>query len=113
MGHDIGAYVGTIVPDDLESVAAADECGEEIAYLRGSYGIYEALDATSYDGKVSGIGIGRWFTREQLRTAEQRLIAQQAEWQKKGWSCEPAIRFVRTCLERLPPERDVCYIDFG
>jgi hypothetical protein len=114
MGHDISAYVGTITPTDLESVATAEERGDEkIAYLRGSYGIYEALDATFYDGKVSGIGIGRWFPREQLRVAEQRLVAQEAEWQKKGWSCELAIQFIRACLERLPPNRNVCFIWFG
>ena len=114
MGHDISAYIGTITPGELESVATVDERGdEEIAYLRGHFGIYEALGATFYDGKVSGIGIGRWFTREQLRVAEQRLVAQQAAWREKGCSCEPAIQFIRTCLERLPPNRDVCYIEFG
>jgi hypothetical protein len=113
MGHDIYAYIGTITPSDPRIVASPDERGEEIAYLRGSYGIYEALDATFYDGKVSGIGIGRWFTREQLQIAEQRLVAQQIEWQKHGWSCEPAIQFIRTCLEKLPTHRDMCYISFG
>jgi hypothetical protein len=114
MGHDTSAYIGTITPSDLESVATAEERGdEEIAHLRGNYNIYEALDATFYDGKVSGIGIGRWFTREQLKLAEQRLVAQQVECQKNGWSCEPAIQFVRTCLERMPPDRTVLYIDFG
>jgi hypothetical protein len=44
-----------------------DELAEEIADIRGDYGVYEALDAQRYDGKVSGIGIGRWFTREQIR----------------------------------------------
>ena len=114
MGHDISAYVGTITPRDLQNVATAEERGkEEIAYLRGNHGIYEALDATFYDGKVSGIGIGRWFTRQQLQVAEQRLVAREVELAKNGWSCEPAIQFIRTCLERLPPDRNVCYIDFG
>lgn len=56
MGHDISAYLGRVNPTDLEMVASPEELTEEIAYLRGHYGLYEALDAQFYDGKVSGIG---------------------------------------------------------
>ena len=96
MGHEISAYVGTITPSDLESVATTEERGDqEIAYLPGRYGLYEALDATFYDGKVSGIGLGRWFTCEQLRS--------------DGWSHNRRSGY----LERLPPDRNVCYFHFG
>ncbi len=45
MGHDITAYLGRVAPTDLASVACPEEVSEEIAYLRGHYGLYEALDA--------------------------------------------------------------------
>lgn len=70
MGHDTRAYLGRSVPADLERVASPEELREEIAYLPGNYGLYEALDAQFYDGKVSGIGIGRWFARAQGPAAE-------------------------------------------
>jgi hypothetical protein len=86
---------------------------KEIAYLRGCYGLYEALDAQEYDGGVSGIGIGRWFTREQMQFALRRLWVRQRLDKPAGYTVRPAIRFLRTCLDRLPADRDVLYIDFG
>lgn len=113
MGHDTRAYLGRSVPADLERVASPEELREEIAYLPGNYGLYEALDAQFYDGKVSGIGIGRWFARAQLQEAARRLRSMQEELEGTLYTIEPAIEFVRTCLDRLPADQDALYIDFG
>ncbi len=67
----------------------------------------------SYDGRVSGIGIGRWFTREQIQLALRRLWLRQQMDKPTGYTVRPAIRFLRTCLERLPADQEAVYIEFG
>jgi hypothetical protein len=93
--------------------ASADELGTEIASLRGNYGQYEALGAEKYDGRVSGGGIGRWFTRDQLEQGLERLQVKQQALQLAGRTCRPAIEFFEACLSHLPPDQEWVYIDFG
>ena len=113
MGHDTTAYLGRHVPPEPHMAASRDELGEEVAYLRGNYWQYEALGAEEYDGRVSGIGIGRWFTRGQLEQGLERLQAKQQVLEPAGRTCRPAIEFLEACLGRLPPDREWVYIDFG
>lgn len=113
MGHDTTAYLGRIIPPDPQMAASTDELGEEIAYLRGNYGQYEVLDAEEYDGRVSGIGIGRWFTRDQLRSGLERLRLKERTLEPAGWTCQPAIAFLETSVDRLPPDQEWVYINFG
>jgi hypothetical protein len=128
MGHDTTAHIGRVRPDELQSVARPDELVEEIAHLRGNYGLYEVLDAQVYDGKVSGVGIGRWFEKQQLQDGLRRLwlghrrlkdswevwrYGLDGPWRKSRGSLKPAIRFLEACLDRTPSDEDVVYIDFG
>ena len=113
MGHDTTAYLGGIIPTDPQSAASSNERGEKIAHLRGHYDLYEVLDAEEYDGRVSGIGIGRWFTRDQLRTGLERLRLKEQALDSDDWTYQPAIAFLETCLDRLPSTRDWVYVDFG
>lgn len=127
MGHDTTAYLGRIPPEDMKSAASMDDLAEEIAYLRGNHGLYEALDAQFYDGKVSGIGIGRWFTRAQIQEGARRLwivdrglLNSRLKWQDGAsgrwhgarYTTKPAIRFLQACLDRMPTDRDAVYIEF-
>lgn len=63
MGHDITSYKGET------------DQGEELAYMRrGAFNplkatIYQALDSGDCNGGVSGLGMARTFTAEQLRSA--------------------------------------------
>jgi hypothetical protein len=113
MGHDMTAYLGRHAPDDPTYASSRSDLGEEIAYLCGHYGQYEALDAQKYDAGVSGGGIGRWFNRSQLQAAKDRLS--QVEWKPEyeGQPCHPAVEFLEKCLNRLPPDQEWVYIDFG
>ncbi len=127
MGHDTTAYIGTTQPTDLRSAASLSELAEEIAEMEGNWGVYEALDAQRYDGKVSGIGLGRWFTRAQLREGvrrlwiEHRLLqarnrewdAVRRRWCRRRYSLKRGIRFLQTCLDRMPADHDAIYIYFG
>ena len=128
MGHDTTAYSGQIQPADLQTVASQGELAEEIAYLRGNFGLYEVLDARFYDGRVGGIGIGRWFTRGQLQQGVRRLWARDrslshtriawrdgvsGRWRGSRYSVRPAIKFLQTCLDRMPADHDAVYIHFG
>jgi hypothetical protein len=113
MGHDTTAYLGRIVPMAPEMAASRAELGEQIAHVRGDYGQYEALDAQMYDGRVSGIGIGRWFTREQLLRGLEWLRINDREIEPNLWTCRPASRFLETCLAKLPPDQEWVYVDFG
>lgn len=113
MGHDTTAYLGRMVPTDPQLVASPDERGEEIAYLRGNYGLYEALDAEEYDGRVSGIGIGRWFSRDHVRLGLERLRHKEQTLKRAGQTCWPAIEFLEACLDHLPVAQEWVYIDFG
>jgi hypothetical protein len=89
------------------------DLAEKIASLRGDYGQYMALDAEMYDGRVSGIGIGRWFNREQLCRALGRLRLEDQRLKRAGRTCQPAIRFLLACIQRLPAEQNRVYVDFG
>jgi hypothetical protein len=141
MGHDITAYLGRVRPGDLGSAAGRHELGERIASLRRSAGrrgavaLYAALDAERYDAGVSGVGIGRWFTRGQLHRAAERLWGRvdrsrvvPAELRPPPGSLvelhygdvppeipapDRELEFVSDCLARLPADQDVVYIEFG
>jgi hypothetical protein len=113
MGHDTTAYLGRQIPLEPHMAASADELGAEIASLRGNYGQYEALGAEMYDGRVSGGGIGRWFTRNQLEQGLERLRVKQQTLEPAVRTCRPAIEFFETCLSHLSPDQEWVYIDFG
>src|SRR4051794_23236444 len=113
MGHDIDAYLGLVAPTDLKQVASPDELTDEIAELRGHWGLYDVLDAQEYDGKVSGIGLGRWFSRDQLILALRRLkdqyptefeitVRSNDGSQRSEQMANPAIGFIQSCLDQLP-----------
>ena len=115
MGHDISAYLGPVDPaDPLVELENADDL-PETAYLRRSafeplrHTLYEVLDTEEYDGGVSGLGAGRWFSRDQFQAALVRLRQRLGE----GWQVQPEIDFVQECLAALPPNRTSVFIIFG
>jgi hypothetical protein len=115
VGHDISAYLG---PDDpaLQTEWLASELeGPEVAYLRrGAHNslrhqIYEVLDAQECDGDVSGAPGTRWVTRGKLESALVELERRNRD----GTAVDEEVRFVRECLNALPPHRGSIYIYFG
>ena len=66
-----------------------------------------------YDGRVSGIGIGRWFTRAQLMKGLERLMVKQQELEPTVYNVQPGIDFFTACLNNLPSDHEWVYIDFG
>lgn len=115
MGHDITAYLGDADPaDPLEPLADWSD-RPEAAYLRRGassawrHTLYEVLDATEYDGDVSGVWAARWFDREQFQTALGRLRQRLAD----GQDVQPEIDFVQACLAALPPDRASVFVAFG
>lgn len=67
MGHDISGFI-------------KGQTGREIAYLRigafntnKSFFFYDAIQSQECNGGVSGIGIEKEFTNEELKLAKQRL----------------------------------------
>ena len=113
MGHDTRAYLGRAAPSEPHKAASSTVLTEEIAYLPGNYWQYEALGAEEYDGRVSGIGIGRWFTRDQITSGLERLRSKELVLAPVGRSCKPAITFFEKCLDHMPIDQTWVYIDFG
>lgn len=71
------------------------------------------LGAEKYDGKVSGIGIGRWFTRDQITLGFERMRSKELVLEPVGRSCLPTITFFDKCLDYLPIDQPWVYINFG
>lgn len=115
MGHDISAYLGDNDPADLfdnlsnwsELPEIAELCRNASNPLRHT--IYEVLDATDYEGNVSGIWAARWFNRQQLNIALTLLN----ELFSDGLDVERENKFVRDCLYALPDNRDCVFVTFG
>lgn len=115
MGHDITAYLGTADPENPAEHNAFDrsillrvaflECG---AYSPLRHTLYEVLNATDCDGDVSGIYAQRWFSREQLETAQADL----SQRINDGAQVQREMDFVKTCLAELPPNRQYVCISF-
>jgi hypothetical protein len=67
MGHDISGFI-------------KGQTGREIAYLRigafntnKSFFFYDAIQSQECNGGVSGLGVEKTFTNEELKIAKQRL----------------------------------------
>lgn len=67
MGHDISGFI-------------KGQTGKEIAYLRigafntnKSFFFYDAIQSQECNGGVSGTGVEKYFTNEELKIAKQRL----------------------------------------
>jgi len=67
MGHDISGFI-------------KGKTGKEIAYLRigafntnKSFFFYDAIQSQECNGGVSGVGVEKTFTNEELKIAKQRL----------------------------------------
>jgi len=67
MGHDISGFI-------------KGQTGKEIAYLRigafntnKSFFFYDAIQSQECNGGVSGVGVEKTFTNEELKIAKQRL----------------------------------------
>jgi len=67
MGHDISGFI-------------KEQTGREIAYLRigafntnKSFFFYDAIQSQECNGGVSGMGVEKTFTNEELKIAKQRL----------------------------------------
>ena len=95
-------------------MATSEELAWEVAYLSmasrspDAQPLFAALDAMMYDGKVSGTGIGRFFSDDQLRLAMRRLCQSYLE----GRASERTVRFLAETIEKLHGDPWV-YIDFG
>ena len=113
MGYDTTAYRGRIVPTSPRIVPSMAERGDEVAELRGNWGLFEALDAQKYDGQVSGIGIGRWLTRAQIRTGLDRLRIKEQSLDSTEHTYRPGIEFLESCLSSLPMTEEWLYIEFA
>lgn len=116
MGHDIHAYLGPRDPvGPLERLEDDWSQFRQVAYLRRGasdplrHELYPALDAQDCAGDASGLWEGRWFDRQHLRRALERLQARLAE----GVEVEPEIRFVSACLDALPADRSSVYVTFA
>lgn len=67
MGHDISGFI-------------KGQTGKEVAYLRigafntnKSFFFYDAIQSQECNGGVSGLGVEKTFTNEELKIAKQRL----------------------------------------
>jgi hypothetical protein len=115
MGHDIEAFLGQADPEEPFEYLDGWSNQPEIAYLRrGAYNplrheLYEALEAQEYDGDVSGVWAARWFNRDQLQAALERLQKRK----RQGLEVDPEIQFIKTCFAAMPPERCSIFITFG
>ena len=115
MGHDISAYLGSTDPEDLYAdLSNWNELPEIAELCRGAshpqrHTIYEVLDATEYDGNVSGIWAARWFNRGQLSLALERLQVRMAD----GSDVQREIAFVTGCVDALPDDRECVFVTFG
>jgi hypothetical protein len=114
MGYDLAAHIPNIAPEDPRQVIGTEDLSAEFAHLRmGAHSgdaahVFAALDASSYDGKVSGTGIGRCFSAEEVNEGLRRLCALYAA----GITSARTVRFVAEVAERAAYEPWV-YIDFG
>ena len=100
-----GCHRAGVGPEDLN---------EGFAHLRmaarsaDAADLFAALEASEYDGKVSGTGIGRAFSAGDIRTALRRLCATCAS----GGASVRTVRFLAEVAERAAYEPWV-YIDLG
>src|SRR5688500_15200753 len=114
VGYDIEAFLTRHPPADPADVASSDDLGDSIAELhmtagsRNARALFEALNATDHDGRVSGTGIGRYFSHDELRPAMRRLCQSYLD----GRTTERTVRFLAQVIERLGPEPWV-YIEFA
>ena len=116
MGYDITSFLPRAAPADPASVALPrDEGMTEASYYQTRSGssdaraLLEALDAVEHDGGVSGKGIGRYFTRDQIRDACRRLCLSYLD----GCVTERPLRFIMQTAEALREDQPWVYIEFA
>ena len=97
MGYDTTAYFGPAGSPDPRGHPLDDLV--EAAYLRGNCGIFYALRAWRWDGRVSGNAGSQYFSRLEIQVALLRLWAWEAErGYEEGWGHE----FFRAILRDWP-----------
>ena len=114
MGYDITAYIPKESPTDPLSWASSESLGRKIAFVElGPYDpeaheLLRVLRATDYDGEVSGTGIGRYFTKQEIEIALTELCGGFQRHRKNA----RVLRFVAQIMEAVLNEPWV-YIDFS
>ena len=116
MGYDITAFMPREAPADPTSPAVPRAEGmTQVNYYETPAGssdaraLLQALDAAEYDGEVSGIGIGRYFTRDQVGEACRRLCISYLD----DRVTERPLRFIAQTAEVLHEDRPWVYIEFA